>query len=290
MCKHILFNNFNSNTDFEIIKEFARRSQNESCGYGYVIRTTNGDIEWTKNLSVESFYFDLGQRLALGDVATLVVHHRTSTNKAGVEYAHPFEFKGHYLTHNGVVSVPGKHNTKTTNDSEALLHHLIKTNWDTETISGYFSCFVLTNDKTIVLVDDIAPIFTDGRVYSSHKLGDDWYSIQLTRLTLDVSGELIDVRDIKTTKSTYGYDQMGRSLGGYTFDIEQTDANRVYDLVDILSDQEIEYIRLSSRHNQVLTIKELALELCGYQLTDKEVDTALEAIDFLQIKEDYLCS
>jgi hypothetical protein len=112
------------------------------------------------------------------------------------------------------VRVPGEHATKTTNDSEALLHHFIKTGYETETVEGYFSTFTLNANETIVTVDDCAPMYTDGRVYSSHKLGDEFKSVSLERLTLDpFTGLVVDRKNIKVVKTSYGMDKSALSLG-----------------------------------------------------------------------------
>lgn len=213
MCKHILFNNFNYKSDIKSLKTFIEKT-NENDGYGAIVRTIHGKIETLKSLSEGAFYIDLMKRLSSGDVQTLVVHHRTSTNLGGLDYAHPFEFKGHHMTHNGVVSVPGKHDTKTTNDSEELLHHLVKTNWNTEEVSGYFSCFVLTEAETRVIVDDTAPMFSDGRVYCSHRLGDSFSKVSLKHIVHDNSGQRTHQSTIQVTKSDYGKNKAHLSLSG----------------------------------------------------------------------------
>lgn len=217
MCKHILFNNF-SLKDLGRLQTFSMMT-NENDGYGAIIRSKSGVLESFKSLDAGAFYIALTQKLLQGDTQTLVVHHRTSTNEGGLDYAHPFEYAGHYLTHNGVVQVPGTHETKTKNDSEALLHHLIKSGYDTEAISGYFSCFILNKTETIVLVDNLAPIYTDGRVYSSHKLTEHFKKIELVKKTLDTqTGKVLDSQRIKVTKSNYGYSSMGKSLGSYDWE------------------------------------------------------------------------
>jgi hypothetical protein len=212
MCKHILFSNFNKSTDLETLAVFSDMTH-ENDGYGAIIRTKSGKIKTLKSLNQGSFYLKLSSAISANDVESLVVHHRTSTNGDGIEYAHPFDFLGHYMTHNGVVSVPGKHDTRTTNDSEALLHHLVKTGYDTESIRGYFSCFILTSELTRVLVDDTAPIYSDGRVYCSHKLGKNFSRIALSNLTLDRNGNT-RTQPIVVTKTDYGREKVGLSLGG----------------------------------------------------------------------------
>ena len=210
MCKHILINNFTS-SDLAALKLFTDKTSDRD-GFGAIIRTKSNDILTLKSLNQSDFYLKLGMELVANDVKDLVVHHRTSTNGQGLDYAHPFEFRGNYLTHNGVVSVPDKHETKTTNDSEVLLHHLIKTNYQTETVSGYFSCFILNTTETIVLVDDKAPIYSDGRIYSSHKLGEGFQSVRLKKIVIGLDGSTLTT-DIKVVESDYGRDKAHLSLG-----------------------------------------------------------------------------
>lgn len=211
MCKHILINNFNVDNDFKYIDKFSSMTSDRD-GYGAIIRTDQNGFITLKSLNLASFYLKLGELTRLKNIRDLVIHHRTSTNGSGLDYSHPFEYQGNYLTHNGVVSVPDKHDTKTTNDSEQLLHHLIKTNYDTKVIQGYFSCFILNKDTTTVLVDDTAPMWTDGRVYSSHRLFDEFEAMALTRLVIDPQGNRHSF-PIEVTKTSYGSDKAYLSLG-----------------------------------------------------------------------------
>lgn len=215
MCKHILFNNFDYETDIPTLREFAQLSY-ERDGYGAIARNTQGDIWTFKDLTEGSFYSDITEfLLKTPNIDTLVVHHRTSTNKKGIEYAHPFDYKGFYLTHNGVINTPYKYNTKTQNDSEELLHHLIDTNYDTKDISGYYSTFIVSEDKTQLIVDFTAPIYSDGRVYSSHNLGSKqkpWKSVQGKHLVFE-KGVIVSEREIEIKKSLYGQDKAHLSLG-----------------------------------------------------------------------------
>lgn len=210
MCKHILINQFTPN-DIETLKAFCQLTYDRD-GFGAIIRRNDDSLEYLKSLDLGSFYLDLSQEISKG-LKSLVVHHRTSTNKQGIDYAHPFEFEGYLMTHNGVVQVPGNHDTKTSNDSEALLHHLIKSDWKTTEISGYFSCFLMNQHHTIVLVDDCAPMYTDGRVWCSHKLGDKFKKIELKKITLSPDGLIATENKIKVTKSGYGQNMAHLSLG-----------------------------------------------------------------------------
>lgn len=276
MCKHILINNFQTR-DIETLKAFAARSTNEKDGYGAIIRNKRGEFETLKDLDASRFYIALTERILRGNISTLVVHHRTSTNKPGIDYAHPFEFDGYLMTHNGVVSVPGVHQTRTENDSEALLHHLIKTGYETETVQGYFSCFILSRDNTTVLVDAIAPIYTDGRVYASHKLDDSWRAVQLKRLTLHpMSGVVMAESDIKVTESSYGQDSAHLSLGGaWDYPADPVTPERltqnVREFFDLATDRDLEpvYFARSGFEARQL-ISELAY-CFGLDVTSKEV-------------------
>lgn len=212
MCKHILINQFNPKTDFDILTQFNAKTF-DNDGFGAIIRTDRNKIETFKSLDKGDFYIRLIRRAMAGDIRSLVVHHRTSTNELGIDYAHPFEFRGNWLTHNGVVNVPDKHDTATTNDSEALLHHLIKSDFDTKSISGYFSCFILNPESTTVLVDAIAPMYGDGRVFSSHKLSDNAALIQCKRITMSIDGVVLSESDIEVSESRYGLDKAHLSLG-----------------------------------------------------------------------------
>jgi len=244
MCKHILFNNFQA-SDLGALRQFTTLTH-ENDGYGAILRTSRGLIEAYKSLDVASFYIELTERILRGDVKTLVVHHRTSTNVEGLDYAHPFEFDGNWMTHNGVVSVPGEHDTATQNDSEALLHHLIKSEYDTLPVEGYFSCFVLNEAETILLVDAIAPIYTDGRVYSSHKLDGTFVKIELVKRVLHpMSGKVLVESTIEVTKSNYGQGLRSLSLGACADDVLGTySSDLVSDFFDIATDDDIERVYL----------------------------------------------
>jgi len=212
MCKHILFNDFDIQ-DIQTLKDFVSLTY-DNDGFGAIIRTETNAIETIKNLDSQIFYIDLIERITRGDIQTLVVHHRTSTNSPGIEYAHPFEFQGNYLTHNGVVSMPGEYATNTKNDSEKLLHHLISTDFETKSIEGYYSCFILNSKETIVLVDKTAPIYTNGRIYSSHKLSDEFIKLEASICSLDpFTGEIRSHKEIEIAVSTYGRNLSHLSLG-----------------------------------------------------------------------------
>lgn len=288
MCKHILITQF-STQDLDIIREFAERT-NENDGYGAIIRT-DSTIETLKSLSLSTFYIELTKRALKGDIIDLVVHHRTSTNEPGIDAAHPFEFEGHYLTHNGVVSVPGEHNTKTTNDSEALLHHLVKTNYDTKSIQGYFSCFILTDQTTTILVDDTAPMYTDGRVYCSHNLNN-YSKLTLTMRTLaPLSNHILEETPIEVTKTTYGHDKATKSLG-YILDAAPTDDDspwyipnseeysaNVRDIVELMTREETETYYAQVNETLAMQYLEDIAYSMGYTLTFNEL------IDLVNILE-----
>lgn len=281
MCKHILITNFKKE-DMTSIYRFADLTSDRD-GYGAIARMKNGEIKTIKSLNIAEFYTKLAGIVAL-KVSELVVHYRTSTNERGVDYAHPFEFQGNYLTHNGVVTVPGKHETKTRNDSEALLHHLIKTNYDTESISGYFSCFILNDTGTTVLVDDTAPIYTDGRIYCSHNLNGEMKSVALKKIV--ISAGISKEKIIKVTKTSYGLDKSYLSLGSGSYK-HQFYGEDYSDLKDTYYDKGADafftYLAPSDeRHiENCLTyreakdmIKMLADEMC-IQLTKKDVKEVL---------------
>lgn len=213
MCKHILIKDFNNETDFLVLDEFIQRSTHENDGYGAIIRTTTNKLITRKSLDTGSFYLELGTMLQSGMVKDLVVHHRMSTNKPGIDYAHPFEFQGNYMTHNGVVHPFSKHDTKTENDSEWLLHHLIKTDFKTNEVSGYYSCFILNESSTIIVVDGIAPIFSFAdRIYSSHNLVEGMTKIEKKKIVMSLDGNIM-TSDIEVVISTYGNDKKALSLG-----------------------------------------------------------------------------
>lgn len=276
MCKHILFNNFKV-SDLDTLQTFAAMTHDRD-GFGAIMRTESGEVQTLKALDLATFYIEF-TRMVLSDAYnTVVVHHRTSTNFPGIEYAHPFEFDGHYMTHNGVVSVPGKHDTKTQNDSEALLHHLIKTGYETETIQGYFSCFTLTKTETTVLVDDTAPIYTDGRVYSSHNLGESFERIALTRIVLDTGGAVINAFPITVTKTDYGRDKSHLSIGySQTCDYDQGIPSLAWgsgstEFLELVTEHE-EYDLFSMRNDRALEalIDDIARTM-GIGLTEKDME------------------
>lgn len=218
MCKHILITRF-TRDDMPLLADFADRTYDQ-CGFGAIIRHKNGELSSMKSLSLPALYLELGAAIQKDDIASLVVHHRTSTNKDGLDYAHPFEHKGHLMTHNGVVSVPKRYDTRTENDSEQLLHHFLDTDYETKSIQGYFSCFIKNPASTIVLVDDKAPTYTDGRVYSSHNMGESFRAIKNTMLRLDpLTGHVKSEKPIEVAKSSYGMNLAHKSLGeSYTND------------------------------------------------------------------------
>lgn len=274
MCKHILFNRFTL-ADLSLLKKFNELTY-ENDGYGCIIRTSHNTLEAFKALDLASFYMDLSLRVSRGDVVSLVVHHRTSTNSPGIDYAHPFEFEGHYLTHNGVVSVPGKHTTKTKNDSEALLHHLIKSDYETKVIQGYFSCFVLSRDETTVLVDDTAPLYTDGRVYCSHALTNEFTRLTKVKLTLDpISGIERDQKPVELTKSDFGRDLAHLSLG-HTDDLPETNVEYI---LSYAREKELSEIYCA---RSVIAAYEMIAELgmfFGLQLTKDDIIKVYDAIE-----------
>lgn len=296
MCKHILFNDF-KRSDIDTLKEFIRLTYDRD-GYGSIIRDTKGRIETLKCLDSGLFYAELMHRLMDGNVQTLVVHHRTSTNERGLASAHPFEFKDHYLTHNGVVYVPGSHATKTKNDSEALLHHLIKTEYDTKSISGYFSCFVLSKSKTTVLVDDIAPIYTDGRIYSSHQINPEFKKIEKVMLDLcPKTGDVHSKREIELTKTDYGKDKRHLSLSktevnitnddnwipeAYDADFSALEVNdKIIEFFDCITDQEEKTLyELRNLEGVDDYIKELALSL-GITLNNDDIQLIKEYVCYI---------
>jgi hypothetical protein len=277
MCKHILINNFQL-SDLQTIGRFAAMTSDQD-GFGAILRTKAQGIETLKSLSEGQFYVELTQRLLRGDIQTVVVHHRTSTNEPGIDYAHPFEFQGNYLTHNGVVDVPGEHETKTKNDSEALLHHLIKSEWETDTIQGYFSCFVVNQVQTFVLVDALAPIWKSGRVYSSHKMTDDAERITLKLIEIDLEGNTSE-RPIEVTESRYGFDSAYLSLGWNPHELpERDDLPAMYSEEDsnvdmflgYLTRREEDWLFKSAQRGELLdAIRELAWEY-HLEVTERDV-------------------
>jgi len=223
-------------------------------------------------------------------LSQVVVHHRTSTNGTGIEYAHPFEFKGNYLTHNGVVTVKGTHEVKTKNDSEALLHHLIKTEYETETIQGYFSCFVLNELTTTIVVDDTAPIYTDNRVYCSHAL-DGLTKIALQKIVIDLNNARV-MTPIIVTKSSYGSDKSYLSLGhsydyrsDYSFNTPDygayyDDDNNVNDFFQLITtSEENELFHFRTATDLKLSIKDIGASL-GMRLTKKDIKKIMKYFYF----------
>lgn len=223
-----------------MLEQFAAMTHDRD-GFGAIIRRKNGRIEAIKSLFEAGFYMELGRvMIDAADIETLVVHHRTSTNGQGIDYAHPFQFLGYWLTHNGVVQVPGKHDTATTNDSEALLHHLVKNSFDVSEISGYLSCFVLSETETHVLVDETAPLFTDGRVFSSHDMGEGFSRISGRHLCLGIVGQVLSDVEIAVKDSRYGWQWAGDSIGYEIPDSEYSGA-RLAD--DYLSQSDLYPVR-----------------------------------------------
>lgn len=281
MCKHILFNDFNP-SDAEALKTFAALTHDRD-GFGYIVRTKKGEIETGKSLDLASFYFDLSVRISKNDIQTLVVHHRTSTNGDGIEYAHPFLFSGNYLTHNGVVNVPGVHETQTKNDSEALLHHLIKSGYDTESIQGYFSCFILNESETVVLVDNTAPVYVseDGRIYSSHRLGEGFTPVSLEKRTLcPRTGLVINREKIKVTVTSYGSNLSHLSLGSVIPDnsyyspsqFEAPESDAVAYFYDALSGKEEDALFAAKSPDVLRALILYIADDLGMELLETEID------------------
>lgn len=289
MCKHILIRDF-SREDFAILRSFCSKTFDRD-GFGAIIRRTDGSLDAFKSLSAPALYLELGAELSRGNVSEVVVHHRTSTNGSGLDYAHPFDFQGHYMTHNGVVTVPGAHDTKTTNDSEALLHHFVKTGFNTKAVSGYFSTFVLNADSTAVLVDEIAPIYTDGRVFCSLDLGG-MTRITKKRITFTRDGSRHE-SEIELVESDYGKDKAHLSLGNgskvvpikspkrtrvrqrWPVETDQTIATEFIDVLSLNSLMEIE--QQPSRR----AAKEMVLRLAnfhGFILSRDQVELILDDI------------
>jgi len=280
MCKHILIRQYEPKNDSELLKEFCRLTY-DNDGYGAIIRTDENAILTLKSLNVGSFYFDLSSLLSKVNVIDLVVHHRTSTNKKGLEYAHPFEFQGNYLTHNGVVSVPDQHDTLTENDSEYLLHHLIKTEFNTQTISGYFSCFILNQDTTTILVDNTAPMYQlNNRVYSSHNLFESMQKVTLSKIDHFIIDERIIETPIQVTASSYGMNKASLSLGWNDSDRYTPSKNYYFDSVDAFfsmlsynDENEILYFCDNSKERKDY-IKKLAIQF-DLKLTKNEIGLIL---------------
>jgi hypothetical protein len=110
------------------------------------------------------------------------------------------------------VDIPFDYPVHTRNDSEALLHHILATK-QTSDVSGYFSVFLISRDTTQVIVDDTAPIYTDGRVYSSLKLGDSFQKIASEWRHLDSIGNAFSVSPVEKTSRLYGRELSHLSLG-----------------------------------------------------------------------------
>jgi hypothetical protein len=289
MCKHILIRNF-THDDIPLIDDFIARTYDDD-GFGAIMRLKGGGIRTAKSLDLGSFYLDVGRWIQAGVIEELVLHHRTSTNESGIDYAHPFEFNGHYLTHNGVVNVPGKHDTKTKNDSEALLHHLIKTNYETQSIAGYFSCFILNDQETIVLVDDSAPIYTDGRVYCSHGL-DSLTKIELQKIVHRSDGTTTKAA-IEVSKSSYGADKRHLSLGSdqaHDFSAYETQEAAWYDdndadddsifFLDSLYERDIARLEACRTVDDFLDEVKRICEYQGITMTEAQVNRLVRYFDF----------
>lgn len=282
MCKHILIANF-SVTDTTYIEQFTEKTYDRD-GFGAIIRLKNNKLLGVKSLNQSAFYMRLGGLIANNNIKDIVIHHRTSTNKQGLDYAHPFEFKGTYLTHNGVVSVPGNHDTKTENDSEALLHHLIKSNFETKNIDGYFSCFLLDNTSSTILVDNTAPMFTDGRVYCSHKLNDSFTDLTLVKRVLDLNGNIVSDVPIQVIESIYGRDKAYLSLGNtYNNFFYKNNVDVFFEYLSY-NDETLLYT-MQTKKELHTAIKTIGASLC-LDLTKKQVKEIAEVLhyDYLNLR------
>lgn len=288
MCKHIMIQNFQP-SDMDVLGQFTAKTY-DNDGFGAIVRTKSNELLALKSLCKADLYLRLGALIGRDSVRDIVVHHRTSTNKSGLDYAHPFEFQGYMLTHNGVVDVPDKHETKTTNDSEALLHHLIKTNFETTTIQGYFSCFILNHESSIVLVDDIAPMFTDGRIFSSHNLGESFQVLKLTKRTIMLDGKCTD-KPIQVTKTSYGSDKTYLSLGkqysptyyNYSDDYDDNGIDLFFRYVSFLEEEKLVSMSFKKRKK---AIKSIAAKLV-IRLSDDDIEYLAETYDSYHYSGNY---
>lgn len=285
MCKHLLIRSF-TQADTSVIEAFTRRTH-DNDGYGAIIRHHDGTLSTLKSLDLAAFYLSIGKLVESGTISELVLHHRTSTNGDGLAYAHPFEFSGHLLTHNGVVQVPGKHETKTRNDSEALLHHLIKTGFNTLSINGYFSCFILSSSETVVLVDDKAPIYSDGRVFCSHDLGA-MPRIVNRKITFDVSsGERVE-ESIQVSASQYGAEKRHLSLGAEYQTIEpEAESGDPYALLDMLPDDAILALERCRSEREVIQTLATVLYENGLEASEASFAEVVELYTYADADHGY---
>lgn len=129
-----------------ILIETRNRFHTEKDGFGFVALSSNGSIARGRYFNPESFAgFDTnlpdwlcGEQSEDGKLAertvALVIHGRTSTNMRKLRNVHPFNYKGHYLAHNGCVTWNGSKELepRQTCDSDQFLHWLIDSglDWD----------------------------------------------------------------------------------------------------------------------------------------------------------------
>lgn len=317
MCKHILFNNYKHPDHVGVLNQFNSMTF-DNDGFGFIAKTKNNILSYKTTL-LSDLYLKLGETIAShnGVLDTLVVHHRTSTNGQGANYAHPFyhESSGTYFTHNGVVSVETSktYDLKTTNDSELLMHHLLdaETPFNTKIVNGYFSCFLVNNHTNTVVVDRTAPIYVSpcGIVYSSHKIGNDWTKIEAKKIDIEpVTGRVLSVTDIELApKNDYGSGYYSKSLGfkssykkssylDYDYNLDDSteyDAtpmtSKLDSIIDMISSYEIDDIdRMllnDDRKGAVEYILELTPYLIGQTVSRKQAKKILKEIEYRFIFE-----
>lgn len=147
--------------------------KSEKDGFGFFAVSRNGKVARGRYLRPTSYCAFGAKPLPtflggpqseeghLGEVETLVIHGRTSTNAVNLDNVHPFLHKGHDLAHNGVLHYTGEASaaSRATCDSEQFLHWLVANNgaWleagNAFSGSGAIACYSRKTRKLTVARD-----------------------------------------------------------------------------------------------------------------------------------------
>ena len=176
MCKLLFISSIKhlnlSENDPKFLKLCGIMEKGQKDGLGYF--SSSGMIKAAsfKDIQKENGVFDFTERKKvirewndpLVTENSLVIHSRTSTNAYGAEAAHPFNIDnaGNFFAHNGVVSVPKKHDfpVKTNNDSEYLGYLYHRGGQEAlKNVQGYFAFMTYENNGFTIVRDNQATLF-----------------------------------------------------------------------------------------------------------------------------------
>lgn len=177
MCKIIAFTNTSKIKDVsDFSKDMAYFLHDQRDGFGYAALGMDDKVFGAKTLEPFRYskrnmkkypkfvknHVELFGDKGDGKAKCAMFHGRISTNKISLLNTHPMIKEGHYLIHNGVVeNIGDKYEKETQNDSEDVLHYLIKGSIEgvAKGVSGYYACVAISPDgKMHVFKDATAPL------------------------------------------------------------------------------------------------------------------------------------